>query len=89
MESYEEAMNAQFVDHLSSEQAYEEFLKAKKGGLGEQMGRLFDTEHDRRDTLKLKRLVSLVLMGIGLLVAGVAALWPRRRVESADSGYTA
>ena len=87
MKAYEENMNAQIVDGLTAEQSYEQFLVWKKQGLGEQLDRVFEAEHDRMDRLKLIRLVFLVLMGIGLLVAGVAALWPRRRVELADSAY--
>ncbi len=86
MKAYEENMNAQIVERLSAEQSYEQFLKWKEDGLGEQRDRLFEVEHKRMTRLKLIRLVFIVLMGIGLLVAGVAALWPRKRVESAESG---
>ena len=86
MKAHEEKMNAQFAESLSAEEAYAQFLTAKKEGLGEQMDRLFDAEHDRWDRLKWIRLVFLGLMGIGLVVAGTAALWPRRRVESAGFG---
>lgn len=86
MKAYEENMNAQIVDSLSAEESYEHFVRWKEEGLGEQMERLFEAEHDRMDRLKVIRSVFLLLMCIGLLVAGVAALWPRKRVESADSG---
>lgn len=85
MKAFDEDMNVQIVTRLTAEQSYEQFLKWKEDGLGEQMDRLFEVEHKRMDKLKLIRLVFLVVMGIGLLVAGVAALWPRRRVESVES----
>ena len=86
MKSYEENMNAQIVESLSAEESYEHFLRWKEEGLGEQIARAFEAEHDRIDKLKLINWGFSVVMAIGLLVTLIAALWPRRRVEAAESG---
>jgi len=86
MKAYEEGMNAEIVERLTPLETYEQFLKWKEDGLGEQMERLFEAEHDRRDRLVLIRTVFLVVMGIGLLIAAISALWPRKQVESAGAG---
>ncbi|MFP6672185.1 MAG: hypothetical protein VB857_12280, partial [Pirellulaceae bacterium] len=86
MKAYEETMNAQIVENLSAEESYEHFLRWKEEGLGEQISRAFEAEHDRIDKLKLINWGFSVVMAIGLLVALIAALWPRSRMEAAESG---
>ena len=86
MKAYEEGMNAEIVESLSPLESYEQFIRWKEDGLGEQMERVFEVEHDRKDRLELIRMVFFIVMGIGLLVAQISALWPRKQVESADAG---
>jgi hypothetical protein len=86
MKAYEETMNAQIVESLSAEEAYEHFLRWKEEGLGDQIERAFEAEHDRIDKLKVINWGFSVVMAIGLLVTLIAALWPRKRMAAAESG---
>ena len=82
MKDYEEGMNSRIIEGLELEQTYDQFLSWKKIGLGEQISRAFEQEHERLDGL---RLINGIVAGIGIfgfLVTLGAMLWPRRSIEA-------
>ena len=81
MKSYEEAMSSEIIGNLTPEQAYQQFVDWKELGLGEQMERQFEVEHEQLDRLRLINWVFVILGGVGLAITAAAMLWPRGYVE--------